>query len=153
MKESLTNVVSFPSRIFSQQESKRSHNSLSNCCCSLIVTHTVCRQPYATFIHSIFHTQIQKRHGLLYRPMLSFIIFIKDAFFFPIFHKEVARWASGHWSSANGRKFELPHARYLIHHITWCVVVKRHSVRNSRRGKVLRYFVYYIPVKNRQFQI
>ena len=95
MKESLTNVVSFPSRIFSQQESKRSHNSLSNCCCSLIVTHTVCRQPYATFIHSIFHTQIQKRHGLLYRPMLSFIILIKDAFLsdFPQRSRTMVFWS------------------------------------------------------------
>jgi hypothetical protein len=117
VKESLTNVVCFPSRIFSLQESKHSHNSLSSCCCSLHVIHTVCRQPYAIFSHSNSHTQIQNPHGPLYRPMLSFFISIKDEFF-PSFHQDVARRASGHCSSANGRKLQLPHSRYFIHHIT-----------------------------------
>jgi len=62
--------VSFPFRIFSQQESKNPHNTPSRCCsCSLFETVRVCRQTFS---------EIQKYHSLFYRFWFSFLSFIID---------------------------------------------------------------------------
>ena len=77
VKESLTNVVSYLYRIFSQLENKYPHNPLSSCCFTLFVRVSVCRQLDINFSHSKSHTQIQNPHGPLCMPMLSFISFVQ----------------------------------------------------------------------------
>jgi len=89
VKGPLTNVVSYHSRIFSQQESKYTHNYLYGFCFSLIVRFSICRQPDATFSQSKSLSQIKKPHGPLYMLMTSFISSFNDAFsskFPPICH-------------------------------------------------------------------
>ena len=66
MKETLTSYISFPLRIFSQQENRHPQNSLSSCCCCpLFITVTVCKEPNASLSHSNTLTQIQNTPGSL----------------------------------------------------------------------------------------
>ena len=52
---------------------KLPHKSLSNCCFSLSVRFSFCRQPDTSFSHSKSLSPIQKPHGLLYMLMNSFL--------------------------------------------------------------------------------
>ena len=74
----LTKNISVTFRIFSQQESKYPHKSISSCCCSLFVRFTVYREPDFSFSHSKNPSQIQKPHGLFYTLRLKFLSFIKN---------------------------------------------------------------------------
>jgi len=53
MRQSLTNVVSFSFKLFSQQENKNTPDSFSSCCCSLFVTLSVYRQSSDTRSFSV----------------------------------------------------------------------------------------------------
>ena len=115
VKKSLTKNDYFPSRIFSQQESKLPHNSLSSCCCSLFVTVTVCRQSDASISQSKFHSHIQDHHGPPYRPRLRFIRFIKEVLIPKL--QNCNRKCSLSGSSRTGRNLQTSRERNFINRI------------------------------------
>ena len=59
--------------------SKDPHNSVSGCCCSLLVPINVLKDPDANFYQSKSLSQLQNHHGPLHRLRLSFLSFFKGA--------------------------------------------------------------------------
>ena len=76
LEELCTKDVSFPFKIFLQQEIKQTHISLSSSYCSFFVTVIVWRQSDNSFSHSKSLSQIQNFHCPLYRQRLRYFIFI-----------------------------------------------------------------------------
>jgi hypothetical protein len=95
VKETLILNVSVPFKIFSQQEIKQKHNSLSTCCCTLFVIVVVYREADASLIHSKTLSQNQNSNGSFYMLRLRFLSFIDGSFGFRIY-KSVKKLFLGH---------------------------------------------------------
>ena len=59
--------------------SNHPHNSLSSCCCFLLVPPIVHKHPYASFNQSKSLSQLQNRHDPLLRPRVRLLSFLKGA--------------------------------------------------------------------------
>ena len=143
--------VSFPFRIFSKQENKHRHISLSSCYCQLFVTASFCRQHDASFSQSKTFIQIQNLHGSLNRSRFSFLrILITICFLISTRNYRIGSWS---WEFNNWKKTSA-FGKYEISFLLYLVGfgVKRHSMRNIKRGELLSNFSCFEPVEKHKIQ-